>query len=77
MKLPSNHLQAAHQALERLRPRVSAATLAKMERHLASWQATADQPLRPATVQPELVMRPGLPPRPLNKHYFTVARTYD
>ncbi len=67
----------AHAALARLREYLPATTVAVMQQRLMQWEAHHQQASVPVPSQPELVMRPGLPPRPLNKHYFTVVRTYE
>jgi hypothetical protein len=69
-------IEQARAAFARLRPRLSAASQAAIEEKLTAWSGQLnqqDKSSRPPL--PELVMRPGLPPRPLNKHYFTVVRS--
>jgi len=65
----------ARAALVQLAGKLSPASVSLMKERVASWTRrlrAADQVHSPL---PELVMRPGLPPRPLNKHYFTVVRS--
>ncbi len=73
--MSSNTHNEAGQALERLRAHLSEESAQHIEQRLISWQRATAARQRPATSLPELVMRPGLPPRPLNKHYFTVIRS--
>lgn len=70
-------LTSAYTALERLETLLPAASVIAMSNRLATWQRHLDQQQQTQVALPELVMRPDLPPRPLNKHYFTVVRSYD
>lgn len=70
-------LREARAALEKTRPHLPAATAAALEQRLKRWEEQTKRQSRPAAAMPELVMRPGLPPRPLNKHYVTVIRSYE
>ena len=73
----TQYIKEAQAALQRLSSKLPPVSVSLMEKRVAVWTRrllTAHQLRSPL---PELVMRPGLPPRPLDKHYFTVVRSYD
>ena len=75
---PTSHpsLISARLAVQRLRGSLPATTVAAIEKRLIGWEERLQREARPPVSVPQLVMRPGLPPRPLNKHYFTISRSY-
>ena len=75
--MSSNEHNEAQQAFERLRPQLSPRSAALIEQRLAGWQRPASPRPHLIPSAPALVLRPGLPPRPLSKHYFTIVHRYE